>query len=417
MNKKVINARSNEKFPLDWETINLDEDDYIKIVMGQSPPSSTYNSFGNGLPFLQGKAEFGEMYPKPVLFCSKPKKIAEKDSILLSVKAPVGDVNITPFKICIGRGLIAIVVKKEKLNNFFLFYYLSFIKKSIGYLSSGSTFKAITKNDLAKIEIPIPNFAEQKKISEILLTVDRAIEEVNEAIAKTERLKKGLMQELLTKGIGHKEFKETETEKIPKDWKIKKIADLFSIETGTTPSTKQKKYWENGHVNWITPADMNKLNGRLFIENSERKVTEKGLKETNLTLMLNGSIIISTRAPVGYVVIAKDKTTFNQECKGLIPKNIKEINPIFYTYYLLSKKYLLENSSSGSTFKELSKKALENFIVLLPPILEQNKIAEILSTVDERIQLLKEKRNKLKRVKKGLMNELLTGRKRVKVEA
>ena len=217
--------------------------------------------------------------------------------------------------------------------------------------------------------------------------------------------------------MNKQESNETETEKIPKDWKIKKIADLFSIETGTTPSTKQKKYWEKGHINWITPADMNKLNGRLFIENSERKVTEKGLKETNLTLMPHGSIIISTRAPVGYVVIAISKTTFNQGCKGLVPKSIEEINSIFYTYYLLSKKSFLEHSSSGSTFKELSKKTLENFIVPLPPLPEQNKIAEILSTTDTRIQLLRRKKNKLERVKRGLMNELLTGRKRVKVEA
>ena len=208
--------------------------------------------------------------------------------------------------------------------------------------------------------------------------------------------------------MNKQEFNETETEKIPKDWKTKKIVDLFKIKTGATPSTKQKEYWDNGHINWITPRDMSKLNGKLFIENSERKITEEGLKETNLNLMPYGSIIISTRAPVGYVVIAKGKITFNQGCKGLIPKNIKKINTIFYTYYLLSKKYLLENSSSGSTFKELSKKTLENFIVLLPPVLEQNKIAEILSTVDQAIEEVNEAIAKTERLKKGLMQELLT---------
>ncbi|MBM3702715.1 MAG: hypothetical protein FJW63_06995 [Actinobacteria bacterium] len=217
--------------------------------------------------------------------------------------------------------------------------------------------------------------------------------------------------------VSNSKFQETKIGKAPKEWKIRKIVDLFEIKTGTTPSTKQKEYWNNGHINWITPADMSKLNGKLFIENSERKITEKGLRETNLTLMPNGSIVISTRAPVGYVAIVKGKATFNQGCKGLIPKSLKEINSIFYAYYLLSKKTLLEHSSSGSTFKELSKKALEDFIIPLPPFTEQNKIAEILSTVDEKVQLLKEKKNKLKRVKKGLMNDLLTGRKRVKVEA
>lgn len=195
---------------------------------------------------------------------------------------------------------------------------------------------------------------------------------------------------------------------LPKQWEVKKIVDLFKIKTGTTPSTKQKEYWDNGHITWITPTDMSKLNGRLFIENSERKITEKGLKETNLTLMPYGSIIISTRAPVGYVVIVKGRTTFNQGCKGLIPKNIKEINPIFYTYYLLSKKSFLEHSSGGSTFKELSKKTLEDFIVPFPPLPEQKKIAEVLLTVDQAIEEVNEAITKTERLKKGFMQELLT---------
>ena len=195
---------------------------------------------------------------------------------------------------------------------------------------------------------------------------------------------------------------------IPKKWKVKKIVDLFKIITGTTPSTKQKEYWDKGHINWVTPADMSKLNGKLFIENSERKITEKGLEETNLTLMPSDSIIISTRAPVGYVVIVKGKTTFNQGCKGLIPKNIKEINPIFYAYYLLSKKSLLEHSSSGSTFKELSKKGLEDFTVPIPPIFEQEKIAEIISTVDHSIEEIDESISKTEKLKKGLMQGLFT---------
>ncbi|MHB1377606.1 MAG: restriction endonuclease subunit S [Candidatus Humimicrobiaceae bacterium] len=195
---------------------------------------------------------------------------------------------------------------------------------------------------------------------------------------------------------------------IPKTWKLKKIVDLFKIITGTTPSTKQKEYWDKGYINWITPADMSKLNGKLFIENSERKITEKGLKETNLTLMPIDSIIVSTRAPVGYVVIVKVKTTFNQGCKGLIPKDIKEINPIFYAYYLLDKKSLLEHSSSGSTFKELSKKALEDLIVPKPPLSEQNKIAVILSTVDHSIEEVDGSITETEKLKKGLMQGLFT---------
>jgi len=208
--------------------------------------------------------------------------------------------------------------------------------------------------------------------------------------------------------VSNSKFQETKIGKAPKEWKIRKIVDLFEIKTGTTPSTKQKEYWNNGHINWITPADMSKLNGKLFIENSERKITEKGLRETNLTLMPNGSIVISTRAPVGYVAIVKGKATFNQGCKGLIPKSLKEINSIFYAYYLLSKKTLLEHSSSGSTFKELSKKALEDFIIPLPPLPEQERIVETLLSLDKAIEEVDESITGIKRLKKGLIRELLS---------
>jgi len=219
----------------------------------------------------------------------------------------------------------------------------------------------------------------------------------------------------MVKNLRHKEYKDTEIGRIPKEWEVTKVSDLFEVETGTTPSTKQLEYWDGGHINWITPADMSKLNGKIYIKDSERKITEKGLKETNLTLMPIGSIIISTRAPVGYVAIIKDNTTFNQGCKGLIPKNISEINPEFYTYYLLSKKTTLEHSSGGSTFKELSKDTLEKFQLPLPPLPEQKKIAEILSSVDKRLEMLHIRKNRYEKVKKGLMNDLLTGKKRVKV--
>ena len=298
----------------------------------------------------------------------------------------------------------------------YLFHSKGFINYAISN-TSGTNHPRTSWKAIANFKFGLPPLPEQQKIAEILSTVHKAIEKVDEAIKKTQRLKKGLMHELLTKGIGHKEFKETEIGRIPKEWEIKKIINLFDVQTGTTPSTKKQEYWKDGNINWITPSDMSKLHGKLFIKNSERKITEKGRKLSNLTLMPSGSIIISTRAPVGYVVIIERKATFNQGCKGLIPKNKGEINSEFYAYYLISKKRVLENSSGGSTFKELAKNILENFIIPLPPITEQQKIAEILSTVDSRLEILRKRKGKLERIKKGLMNDLLTGRKRVKLDA
>lgn len=204
------------------------------------------------------------------------------------------------------------------------------------------------------------------------------------------------------------DYQQTSIGKVPKDWKVRKVKELFDVATGTTPSTKQRKYWKGGTINWLTPTDLSKLNGRIYVAESERKITEKALKETNLTVMPKGSIIISTRAPVGYVAVLKEATTFNQGCKGLIPKNFDEICSEFYCYYLLSKKRLLENLSGGSTFKELSKRRLESLNIPFPPFPAQKKIAEILSTVNDSLQKVDESITKTERLKKGLMRKLLT---------
>src|SRR2546428_539071 len=134
------------------------------VSMGQSPPSSTYNTTGEGLPFLQGKFEFGEVYPTPVKYCSKPIRIAEQDDILMSVRAPVGPVNLSPAKCCIGRGLSAIRGQSTRMDQLYLFYFLRSAEERISALGQGSTFVAIGRNDIERIEIPHPiDLSEQRR--------------------------------------------------------------------------------------------------------------------------------------------------------------------------------------------------------------------------------------------------------------
>lgn len=186
------------KIPKTWEIVSLGNENVATLIMGQSPPSSTYNKKGIGLPFLQGKAEFGEIYPSPDIYCSEPIKIAEKNDVLLSVRAPVGEVNIAPFKCCIGRGLSSIRTKNGRLHYRFLFYYLKFTSKRFEALSMGSTFKAIRKREIENYKIPLPPFVEQQKIAEILFTIDSKLELDKKRKVKLERIKRGLMDDLLT---------------------------------------------------------------------------------------------------------------------------------------------------------------------------------------------------------------------------
>jgi len=184
------------KLPEEWKTSNLGEVSYL--IMGQSPPSKTYNRDMIGLPFLQGRMDFGDMYPNPSVYCSKPIKIAEEGDVLVSVRAPVGDVNIATSKLCIGRGLAAIRPDKNQLDAKFIFYQLKHFSARLVDLGSGSTFKAIRRNDLERFPTVLPPLSEQQKIASILSTVDEKLEILKQEKVKLERIKQWFMRELLS---------------------------------------------------------------------------------------------------------------------------------------------------------------------------------------------------------------------------
>jgi type I restriction enzyme S subunit len=152
--------------PMEWPVAKLDE--VANIIMGQSPPSSTYNTEGAGLPFFQGKAEFGEIYPTVERWCSKPKKVAEKGDILLSVRAPVGPVNLAPSKCCIGRGLAAMRGYEHRLAQKWLLLNMRIREQEIASMSSGTTFQAITSKDVRQLPIAFPPIELQQRFAEIV---------------------------------------------------------------------------------------------------------------------------------------------------------------------------------------------------------------------------------------------------------
>lgn len=147
--------------PEGWELVKLE--DTTIIILGQSPPSSSYNDEKIGLPFYQGKTEFGELYPIPRKWCSLPGKIAEKGDVLISVRAPVGPTNICEEKSCIGRGLAAIR-GLGGIKTFFLLYVIRNFDKNLAEKATGTTFEAISGNTLREFKIPLPPLNEQKRI-------------------------------------------------------------------------------------------------------------------------------------------------------------------------------------------------------------------------------------------------------------
>ena len=163
--------------------------DCSTIIAGQSPESKFYNTDGIGIPFFQGKADFGELYPTIRVYCSQPIKIAEKDDILLSVRAPVGPTNLSPGTVCIGRGLSAIRPDKS-LNLKYVLYFFRFFEAQLSAEGTGTTFNSITQKTIKELEIPVPPLSEQERIvariEELFSELDKAVETLQTTKRKLE---------------------------------------------------------------------------------------------------------------------------------------------------------------------------------------------------------------------------------------
>ena len=192
---KVSAMDSLPELPDSWVWTTLEE--ISEIILGQSPPSSTYNTDRDGLPFYQGKLEFGKLYPTPRKWCTTPKKIAKKGDVFISIRAPVGPTNLCPEDSAVGRGLAAIR-PLHGIQSFFVLYLMRRFENEIASRGTGTTFKAITGNQLKTFQIPLPSLTEQEQIvaelEHYLSIADEVEATLDEELKRAERLRRSILK-------------------------------------------------------------------------------------------------------------------------------------------------------------------------------------------------------------------------------
>ena len=287
------------------------------------------------------------------------------------------------------------------------FMQSSIFWKTAHAISEGSMSPTIKWKTLAKQEFWVPTIEEQKKIVEIILSIQENLDKTDKFIEVTEKIKKELLNELLTNGIGHQKTKSTEIGDIPEKWEIKKLSDIcLKIRSGGTPISTKKEYYQ-GNIMFVKIEDMTGCNK--YLHSTKQNISKEGFNSSNAWLIPENSLLYSIYATVGEVRINKIAVTSNQAILGIIP-NPEIVNLDFLYYYLEKIKPYLDQYFLETTQKNLTASIVKNLNLGIPTLEEQKHILVKLKKVDNYIKKNTQHLSLIFQLKQKLANDFLSGK-------
>jgi len=360
--------------------------DVAQIVMGQSPPSSTYNTVGEGLPFYQGKTDFGDMYPTPRVYCTEPSRIAEPNDILISVRAPVGPTNVSQERSCIGRGISAIRVGKN-IDRDFLLYFLRFYEPELAKAGTGSTFAAIAREDLETIKLPLPPLTEQKRIASLLARADR----LRQLRRTAHDLGDALLQSVFLEMFG-------DPEENPKGFDVFELGEIGSLDRGRSknrPRNAPELY--GGKYPFIQTGDITQAGS--YISSYQQTYSELGLKQSKMWKA--GTLCITIAANIAKTAVLTFDSCFPDSVVGFVPG--EKTNVEYVQYWLSFKQKELEDTAPESAQKNINLEILRGLAIPVPPLSLQEEFAGVVA----RVESLRGRMGESTRQVEGLFESLL----------
>jgi len=343
----------------------------------------------------------------------------ENDILIAMVGENTGSVAVmNNSKGCIAQNLIALRLDENTYPEFS--YYLltsEYFQRQMFIVLMTAAQPSLKLPHLLNFIFPLPPLPEQQKIAEILETIDNAIEKTDKIIEKYKRIKQGLMQDLLTKGIDkngnirnektHK-FKDSPLGRIPEEWEVVRLGEVGEIITGSTPPTENSEYYGDEYL-FISPED---IQDKKYIENTTKKLTKLGMNiQRKISPM--SICVVCIGSTIGKIAITKYECSTNQQINTIIP-NLKLYDPealyYFINFHIQSP---LKIEAGLQAVPIVKKSAFSKILLPLPSLPEQQRIAAILSQIDETIEKEEQYKEKLERIKQGLMEDLLTGKVRV----
>ena len=392
------------------------------MIMGQSPDSNLIKEDNGIYPFMQGNAEFTNLYPKPSLYCDFPNKVSRVGDILMSVRAPVGELNISDREYGIGRGLCSI--RPAYFNTKYFWYFMLKSKGDFSVFSNGSTFEAITTENLLNFPCVVPGIQEQQAIADFLdkecAQIDSIATDLEKQIALLQQYKKALITETVSKGLDKSvPVKDSGIEwigKIPAHWDVEPIKYRVTFHNGDRGENyPTKSELQSEGIPFINAGHLE--GDGLNMDNMDY-ISEEKYRIMGGVKLRSGDILYCLRGSVGKNAIVD----MNQ---GTVASSLVAIRSVRisaeYLYYCLNshieevQRYWWDN---GTAQPNLSADNLGKYKICIPPVEEQKAIVKYLNNICSQIDNLiigkKKQFSTIQQHKKSLIYEYVTGKKRVK---
>lgn len=332
-------------------------------------------------------------------FAQRIKRAVPKaGDIVITREAPMGEVGMIPegIECCLGQRMVLLRANERICDKHYLLYGLQsqFVQHQISWSEgTGTTVSNLRIPHLEQIRVPYVPLDQQKKISSVLYALEDKIE-------NNRKLNDNLEQQAVTY------FQELYINNANPMWQIGTISDLGTVVGGSTPSKTKPEYYTNNGIAWITPKDLS-INKSKFISHGENDITDLGLKNSSATVMPKGTVLFSSRAPIGYIAIASNEVTTNQGFKSVVP--YLEIGTAFVYFFLKHSLPVIESAASGSTFKEISGSAMKNIPAIIPDRSTLDQFNSFCAPIFAQQKILEDQNYSLAMLRDSLLPKLMSG--------
>ena len=384
----------------EWKSVQVGE--LGKIITGKTPKTSISDNYGGHIPFLTPSDDMSVKYVRKTAKTLTEKGFSEVKNAVLPAKSvcvscigsDLGKVVITTRSTITNQQINSIVVDEERFDISFVYYAMRILGKKLNFISKTSTaVPIVNKSSFSSYEIKCPSLKEQEQIAVVLSALD-------EKIAINRTINDNLEQQ------AQSYFQELFVDNADPEWAIGTISDLGTVVGGSTPSKAKPEYYTESGIAWITPKDLS-INKSKFVSHGENDITELGLKNSSAAIMPEGTVLFSSRAPIGYIAIAAGEVTTNQGFKSVVPK--PEIGTPFVYFFLKNTLPVIEGMASGSTFKEVSGSTMKNAPAVIPDAETLAKFSDFCAPIFKQQRTLEEQNQSLAKLRDSLLPKLMSG--------